>query len=983
MVVLVVSFTCLLGVAATSASADDITGSYGSLRTGWDPNEPGLAPSSVSASDFGQLFSAQVDGQVYAQPVLANGTLIAATENNKVYGLDPATGAQRWAVDLGPAWPAATLRCGDLVPTIGVTATPVYDRATNAVYVTSKVNLPDSQHPRWEVHALDVTTGAERDGFPMTIHGSPTNDPTGQFNPETAMQRPALLLLDGVVYIGFASHCDYTPYVGYVVGVDATNGTQTTMWATEANASNEGGIWQSGSGLVSDGPGRIEFATGNGVAPAPGPGDSPPGTLGESVVRLAVGSDGALSAQSFFSPHDNTKLNQDDADLGSGGPMALPPSFGTSAHPHLLVQVGKDGRIYLLDADHLGGSGQGPGGGDDVLDVAGPFNGVWGHPAFWGGDGGYVYSVENNGPLRALKYSVSGDTASLTSVGTTSDDFGYTSGSPVVTSSGNTSGTALVWAVYSSGPTGANAQLRAYDALPQNGVMQLRYSAPIGTAVKFATPGTDGGRVYVGSRDGHVIGFGRPTTAIIAAKSYDFGPTAVGSTGNAIISVTANRAMTINKIAVAAPFSVMPPTLPATLSEGQRIDLKVGYTPGTWGGTSATVNFTTDAGTAGVDLHGTGTRPGLGADPSGLTFGQVRTGAAKQLGVDIVNTGTEPETIDSVVVPAAPFSVESVPSQGTSVSPGTSVVIPVTYTPTGGSDSGVTNTDQLVITGSAGSVTVPLTGVALTGKPTLTLAPASLDFGVVDVGQSVKESFEISNTGTVPLTITKAKAPAGVFSTSSPLAEGQVIAPGDVIHQSVTFTPVDALPATAQYLITGDDGESAKTVQLTGNADPINAYYQQLGGSRGSFLSDPVSGEYRTAGDGMAQDFRGGSIYWSPATGPHALRGAILAHYKELGGPASSLGYPTSDEHTTPDGIGRYNHFNGSGGASIYWTPNTGAWSIHGAIRAHWAAMGWERSPLGYPTTDEYPISGGRRNDFATGTLSWRAADGALTTSYN
>src|SRR5262249_33754335 len=157
----------------------------------------------------------------------------------------------------------------------------------------------------------------------------------------------------------------------------------------------------------------------------------------------------------------------------------------------------------------MGGAAQGAGGGDNVLGMTGPFKGVWGHPAFWGGDGGYVYTVEARGPLRAFDYNNSSSVPTLTSVGTSADMMGYPSGSPVVTSSGTTSGSALVWVMYTDGGNGANGQLRAYDAVPQNGVMHLRYSAPIGTAVKFGVPATDNGRVYVGTRDGKVLGFGR------------------------------------------------------------------------------------------------------------------------------------------------------------------------------------------------------------------------------------------------------------------------------------------------------------------------------------------------------------------------------------------------------------------------------------------------------------------------------------------
>jgi len=224
----------LAGLSVGGAAVADVgTIAHDSLRTGWDRDEPGLSPSAVASSNFGKLFSSTVDGQVYAQPLVVGTTVIAATENNAVYGLDSATGAAKWTRKLGPAWPASTVGCGDLTPNIGITSTPVYDPATKSVYLLAKTNDGASKlFPHWYMHALDVATGAEKPGFPVTIQGSPTNDPARPFNPMTAMQRPGLLLLNGVVYAGFASHCDYTPFVGYVVGV-STAGRQTTMWATE------------------------------------------------------------------------------------------------------------------------------------------------------------------------------------------------------------------------------------------------------------------------------------------------------------------------------------------------------------------------------------------------------------------------------------------------------------------------------------------------------------------------------------------------------------------------------------------------------------------------------------------------------------------------------------------------------------------------------------------------------------------------------
>ena len=811
-----IPLTLLVAVLPGLASADETTVSVDTLRTGWDQNEPGLGPSAVSASDFGQLFSTTVDGQVYAQPIVVGSTVIAATENNWIYGMNSATGAITWSRNVGAPWPASTTGCGDLVPNVGITSTPVYDPATSAVYFMAKVNDgPDAAHPHFYLHSVSPTTGVERTGWPVTIQGAPSNDPAHTFNPETSAQRPGLLLLDGVIYAGFASHCDFGPYVGYIAGVKTGTPAMSTLWSTEAGrTTGMAGIWQSGGGLVSDGSGRIIVATGNGVSPAPGPGTSPPSTLAESVIRLQVNADGTLTAKDYFSPSNNSRLDQNDTDFGSGGPLALPAGFGTAAHPHLLVQVGKDGRVYLLDRDNLGGTAQGAGGADaSVGPPLGPYNGVWGHPAFWGGDGGYVYDVENAGFLRAFKYGVNGaGLPSLSSAATSPATFGYTSGSPVVTSTGTTSGSAIVWVVYSDGSTGANGQLRAYDALPVGGQLHLRWSAPIGTAAKFQVPATDSGRVYVGSRDGKVFGFGRPTTAALTSPPTDFGNVAVGSTGRATVTVTAARSVTISAISTTTPFGTTPPALPVSLTAGQTLAVPVTYTPTAAGGATGSLSFSTDSGTVALDLHGNGTKPGLGATPSALDFGTVPTGAHKTIGVSIVNTGTSAVTITGSTPPAAPFSATGFPANGSTIAAGASVSVSVTYTPTVAGNQ----TGSLSVAADAGSVTVPITGAAVTGASHLTITPNPVAFGSVSLGQTATQTFDISNTGNITLTLTKAAPPVGAFNTTTPVSEGQQLAPGDVIHQTVTFTPTVAGAQSAVYSITGDDGQGAVAVQLTG-----------------------------------------------------------------------------------------------------------------------------------------------------------------------
>jgi hypothetical protein len=228
----------------TSARADEVTASQDNLRTGWDPNEPGLTPGR-RRRELRAAFSTSVNGQVYAQPVVAGLTVIVATENDWVYGLNAATGAVNWSVSLGTPWPAASVGCRDLTPNFGVTGTPVYDPSNGTVYLVSQVVPPgsDSYHPAFYMHALNAQTGAEQPGWPVQIQGDPVNTPTHPFNAFSSLQRPGLLLMGGSVYAAFGGHCDFTPYVGTVAAVN-TSTQALTMWADESGVTQtKAGIW--------------------------------------------------------------------------------------------------------------------------------------------------------------------------------------------------------------------------------------------------------------------------------------------------------------------------------------------------------------------------------------------------------------------------------------------------------------------------------------------------------------------------------------------------------------------------------------------------------------------------------------------------------------------------------------------------------------------------------------------------------------------
>ena len=255
---------------ARGAPTDETTTSQNNLRTGWDPDEPELTPANVSGRTpgytFGQVFRTAVTGQVYAQPLVVGSTVIVATEQDDVYGLDASTGAVQWQTSLGT--PYQIPNCTDLTPDIGVTGGPVYDPATGDVYLVAQT-VPKTA-PSYHLFGINPATGAVV--FKAFLGGRPSNDPDITLNAADQLERPGLLLLNGWVYAAFGSHCDHSPWTGFVDGVNVST-KATTEWGDETGVTdNEAGIWQGGSGLMSDGPGRIIVSTGNGVSPPPGPG---------------------------------------------------------------------------------------------------------------------------------------------------------------------------------------------------------------------------------------------------------------------------------------------------------------------------------------------------------------------------------------------------------------------------------------------------------------------------------------------------------------------------------------------------------------------------------------------------------------------------------------------------------------------------------------------------------------------------------------
>ena len=871
-----------VGLSQT-AHGDEPTMADNQGRDGWDPNEPLLSPSAVAGGTFGQLFSTAVNGQVYAQPLPVGGSVIVATETDWMYSLNSETGAVNWSLSLGHAWPSTVAGCEDLTPDIGVTSTPVYDPSTGTVYVVGVLNnAANAYAPSVDLFAVNAASGTV--DWQVPIQGAPVNDPTRPFDPLTERQRAGLLLLNGTVYIGLASYCDQQPYVGNVAGVN-TSTHALTMWTDESGTTDtQGGIWQSGGGLMSDGTGRIFLATGNGVSPAAGPGTSPPGELGDSVVRLAVQPGGSLAAQDFFSPVNAPVLDVHDQDLGSGGPIALP--FGTSAHPNLLMQAGKDGRIFILDRDSLGGRNSKAD--RPVYETPIAYEGQGGDPAAFAGSGGADYIYYHGGVdfTRAFKFNTT--TAALTEAGHTPDTFRSGSSPPVITSNGTDPASAVMWEVNSEGEESPHAALEAFDAIPTaGGQLEMLWSAPIGTAAKFSSPATDSGRVYVGT-DGHVFGFGAPDEAPLSGTPLAF-TVAVGSSSCSTATVTATATVTVTGVTASSasapdPFAVNQPngcaadvSFPQTLTAGQTLTVPVTYAPTAPGGATAALAFATsthDFSTVNVSVSGDGTQTGFFASPASLEFGTVPTGSSFRLQTVITNGGTATETVTSATAPSGPFSASGLPANGTTIKPGGSITVTITFKPTAA--TGVTG--SLSLTGSLGGTvaTVSLAGTGVTGQGTLSAAPASVSFGQVQLGQQHTQTVTVTNTGNLSMVISGFSAPTVPFGTPVPVQTGITLGDGDTAELPVTFTPQSLGAVSGSYTLTASDGHSPPQrltipVTGTGTAPASGVAIPSPGGGW------TLNGRARVTGTTLrltpaATDAAGSAVYYQPlpSNGLHA-----------------------------------------------------------------------------------------------------------------
>ena len=580
--------TRLLLSANVTAYHQAIPGSSpaSSIGAGVNSSETVLTPANVNSTNFGKLFSTTVDGQVYAEPLYMENVAITtganqgthnvvfvATQNDSLYAIDSTTGTILWQDALltpehggtVTAVPSSAVNSGDISPEIGITATPVIDPTTNTIFVENKTQevASDGTHFEHHLYAINIGSGAITkdvliaDSIGDTVVSGPSVTGTGagssggvvKFDALRQLDRPGLTLVNGNIYLSYASHGDNGPYHGWILGYSESALAPTAVFNVNPNGSDDG-IWQSGGTLAYEtvnGNTFLYLETGNGtfdttltpLAVQLEPDDPDQGDYGDTFLKVQIDGStpaaGSLDATNningwgmhvadYFTPTNEGNLSARRYGSGVNAPLLLPASAGSAAHPNLMVGSGKEGRIYLIDRNNMGGyhgdaAGDGNTGTDNVVQetATGAINGSLDTPTFYNG---VLYYVGGYGD-EARTFTVANGVMSSSSTTQSTDSYPFPGSTPTI-STNSSGGNAIAWDIAGPGPT----QLRAYSASAGYG-SEIYTSAQaansrdsLGSAVKFTVPTVADGEVFVGTTNSLVAyGLLQQATAPPAAPS--------------------------------------------------------------------------------------------------------------------------------------------------------------------------------------------------------------------------------------------------------------------------------------------------------------------------------------------------------------------------------------------------------------------------------------------------------------------------------
>ena len=516
------SLTHTAALALTVGGGNNVTTyHYDNARDGWNASETVLTQQNVNSTSFGKLRELPVDGNVDGQPLYVSGLSIAGqahnvlfvvTENASVFAFDADSGTQLWQVSaLGTnETPSDDHGCSQISPQIGITDTPVIDRANGpngtVFFVAMSKDAGGNYHQR--LHALDLSTGAELQGSPAAIQASFPGNGYGStngmqvFDPGQYAERVGLLLMNGQLYLAWTSHCDDDPYTGWLMAYSETTLQQTSVLNLTPNGpstphygNGEGSVWMSGAGLVGDTQGNIFFLDANGTFDSTLNANGFPasGDFGNAFMKVST-TGNVLAAADFFAAYDLQAESDADQDLGSGGAMLLPDQTDANGVVHhLAVGAGKDTNIYVVNRDNMGKFNASS---NNAIYQELPnalSGGAWSMPAFFNNT---VYYAGVGDHLKA--FPITNALLATTPASESANTFAYPGATPSVSSNGTQNG--IVWLVETQNGAGV---LHAFN--PANVATELYNSnqAPNSrdnfTYSKFVPPMIINGKVYVGT----------------------------------------------------------------------------------------------------------------------------------------------------------------------------------------------------------------------------------------------------------------------------------------------------------------------------------------------------------------------------------------------------------------------------------------------------------------------------------------------------
>ena len=474
-------------------------------RTGQNVHEIYLTPTVVNYQHFGELFSQPVDGMVIAQPLYMPNLKINGATHNVVFVVTLHDGIYAFDADnnagnnASPLWyttlidppkvttvPIADQGCLlNAFTELGILGTPVIDATTGTMYLVAKTKEGGNYVHR--LHALDVTTGEEKFGGPVTIKASYESDGNEvTFKDQHRMQRPALLLSNGVVYIAFGTmSCkSYPPSTGWMMAYSASNLQQLAVLDVGPTQNALPGIWMGGDGPSVDSTGDVYIATGDGLF------DYNVGGLdyGDSLLKLNLAG-GSFALADYFTPYNQAELDANDQDLGSSGLVILPDQQGP--YPHLGIIGGKQGTIYLVNRDNLG---QYSSIADQVAQEV-PFDPnsdveVMGGATYWNN---FVYFGSQHVPVES--FSLTNGVLSTSPVEKTAASYNFSSLFSI-SANGNQSG--ILWGVEQQS---GRSVLNAFQATTLQPLYKSGTRDPLHGTTHLVLPTVANGKVYIGTKD--------------------------------------------------------------------------------------------------------------------------------------------------------------------------------------------------------------------------------------------------------------------------------------------------------------------------------------------------------------------------------------------------------------------------------------------------------------------------------------------------